>query len=216
MISVTPELLLRAYENGVFPMAEHRFDDRLAWIDPKTRGILPFETFHVPRSLAKVVRRDTFEIHVDRAFLVVVRGCAAPGPDRWGTWISERIENLYGELHAMGHAHSVEAWADGELVGGLYGVVRGAAFFGESMFSRATDASKVALVHLMARLKVGRFRLVDTQFVTDHLQRLGAVEVGRQQYHRLLLDALEHKGDFFLMPQGVPGASALQSLTQTS
>ena len=216
MIEVTPELLLRAYESGVFPMAEHREDDRLAWIDPRHRGVLPFEDFHVPRSLAKTVRRDPFEIRVDRAFADVVRACAAPAPDRWGTWISTRIEGLYCALHEMGHAHSVEAWRDGELVGGLYGVVRGAAFFGESMFSRATDASKVALVHLMARLKVGGFRLVDTQFVTEHLSRFGAIEISRARYHRLLADALAHRGDFFLMPQGLSGVNALQSLTQTS
>ena len=216
MRKATPELLLKAYENGVYPMAAHRWAGGFEWVDPKIRGILPLETFHVSRSLAKLIRRNPFYIRVNTAFREVVQGCAEPAPDRMGTWISFQIEDLYCELHALGHAQCVEVWDDYQLVGGIYGVARGAAFFGESMFSRVDNASKVALVHLVARLKAGGFCLLDTQAVTDHLRTFGGVEIPRNQYHRLLLDALAGEADFFRLPQGADGASALQSLTQTS
>ncbi len=216
MTRATPELLLKAYENGVFPMAAHRWSGGFYWEDPKARGILPLDTFHVSRSLAKLLRRDRFYIRVNTAFRDVVQGCAEPAPDRMGTWISFGIEDLYCELHAMGHAHCVEVWDDYQLVGGIYGVARGAAFFGESMFSRVDNASKIALAHLVARLKAGGFRLLDTQAVTSHLKTFGAIEISRTQYHHLLLDALAGEADFFRLPQGADGATALQSLTQTS
>jgi leucyl/phenylalanyl-tRNA--protein transferase len=216
MIKATPELLLKAYENGVFPMSAHRWAQGFYWEDPKKRGILPLDGFHVSRSLAKLIRRNPYYIRVNTAFRDVVQGCAEPAPDRMGTWISFQIEDLYCELHALGHAHCVEVWDDYQLVGGIYGVARGAAFFGESMFSRVDNASKIALVYLVARLKAGGFRLLDTQNVTNHLMTFGGIEIPRAQYHRLLLDALAGEADFFRLPQGADGARALQSLTQTS
>jgi leucyl/phenylalanyl-tRNA--protein transferase len=184
MLRVTPELLLRAYALGVFPMAESRADPELYWIDPKQRGILPLDAFHVPHSLRKTIRRRVFEVRVDTAFKEVMEACAEPGPGRPDSWINDEILALYTALHEARHAHSVEAWRDGKLVGGLYGVTIGAAFFGESMFSRETDASKVALVHLVARLRCGGFELLDTQFVTKHLARFGVVEIPRQRSRR--------------------------------
>ncbi|WP_439814448.1 leucyl/phenylalanyl-tRNA--protein transferase [Zavarzinia sp. CC-PAN008] len=216
MTRITPELLLDAYARGIFPMAEHRRDDRLYWVDPERRGILPLADFHVPRSLAKVVRREPYVIRIDTAFEQVVEACAEPAKGRRTTWISHRIVRLYSALHAKGHAHSIEAWDGDTLVGGLYGVRLGAAFFGESMFSRADDASKIALVHLVARMKAGGFRLLDTQFVTRHLGQFGAIEVPRPQYLGLLHAALAEQADFFALPQGLPGAAILQSITQTS
>jgi leucyl/phenylalanyl-tRNA--protein transferase len=186
MRPLTSDLLLRAYAMGIFPMARSGSDSRLYWIDPDQRGILPLEAFHVSHSLRRTLRRAPFEIRCDTAFEEVMRGCAAPQPDRAETWINDEIVRLFTELFHLGLAHSVEAWADGRLMGGLYGLGLGGAFFGESMFSRATDASKVALVHLVARLNHGGYRLLDTQFVTDHLQQFGAVEIARTDYlHRL-------------------------------
>jgi leucyl/phenylalanyl-tRNA---protein transferase len=187
---LTPELLLRAYAIGIFPMSEGADDPDLFWVDPERRGILPLEAFHVPRRLKKTIRRGTFEIRSDTDFEGVMRGCAEENPGRPSTWINASILRLYRALHERGHAHSVEAWHDGVLVGGLYGVSLGAAFFGESMFSRAPDASKVALVHLVARLVAGGFKLLDTQFVTAHLAQFGAIEIPRAAYRRRLAAAL--------------------------
>jgi len=191
MRPLTPEMLLRAYAMGVFPMARTRDDPRLYWIDPDLRGILPLEGFHIPRSLKKVLRRAPFDIRVDTAFEAVMGGCAESTLDRPDTWINDEIVRLFVELHRLGLAHSVEAWEGDHLVGGLYGLGLGGAFFGESMFSRIAEASKVALVHLVARLKVGGFQLLDTQFVTEHLTHFGAVEIPRDDYMRRLTGALE-------------------------
>jgi leucyl/phenylalanyl-tRNA--protein transferase len=216
MSALTPQIVLQAYARGIFPMAEHQDDPTVYWIDPESRGLLPLDAFHVPRRLLRTVRGDLFEVRVDSAFAEVVAGCASRGPGRWTTWINDQIVELYCALHDMERAHSVECWRDGELVGGLYGVSLAGAFFGESMFSRASDASKVALVHLVARLKRGGYRLLDTQFVTQHLATFGAIEVSRREYLRLLERALEVKGDFYSLPEGLGGAEILQSITQTS
>ncbi len=216
MSALTPQIVLQAYARGIFPMAEHHDDPTVYWIDPESRGLLPLDTFHVPRRLLRTVRGDLFEVRVDGAFAEVIEGCAARGPGRWSTWINAQIVELYCALHGMNRAHSVECWQGGELVGGLYGVSLAGAFFGESMFSRASAASKVALVHLVARLKQGGYRLLDIQFVTQHLASFGAVEVSRREYHRLLERALEVKGDFYSLPEGLGGAEILQSITQTS
>ncbi|MBJ3774802.1 leucyl/phenylalanyl-tRNA--protein transferase [Acuticoccus mangrovi] len=196
VLEITPEVLLKAYACGIFPMAESADDPGLYWIEPERRGILPLDDFHVPSRLARLVRQDRFEVRVDTAFSAVLDGCAAPAPGRQRTWINSRIRQLYTSLHALGQAHSVEAWLDGELVGGLYGVRLAGAFFGESMFSRVRDASKVALVHLAGRLRRGGFTLLDAQFITDHLAQFGAVEISRNQYQRLLDQALEVNADF--------------------
>jgi leucyl/phenylalanyl-tRNA--protein transferase len=216
MLRVTPELLLRAYALGVFPMAESRTDPELYWIDPKQRGILPLDSFHVPHSLRRTVRRGRFEIRVDTAFKEVMEACAEPAPGRPDSWINAEILDLYTALHEARHAHSVEAWRGGRLVGGLYGVTIGAAFFGESMFSRETDASKVALVHLVARLKCGGFELLDTQFVTRHLSRFGVVEVPRQRYQELLQRAIARSADFYCEVPDSAVEGLMQSSTQMS
>jgi len=187
---LTPDILLRAYAQGMFPMAERRGDPALYWVSPEQRGIIPLDDFHVPQRLARTVRSGKFTVTADRAFTEVMMNCAAPAPGREESWINDEILRLYIGLHAGGHAHSVECWQHGELVGGLYGVRLGAAFFGESMFSRRTDASKVALVHLVDALRRGGFALLDTQFITAHLARFGAVEVPRRQYLALLHDAI--------------------------
>lgn len=216
MTKLTPEILLRAYAVGLFPMAERRNDPTLFWIDPEKRGILPLDGFHVSRRLRRTVRSGRYEVRCNTAFDDVVRACAAPGPNREDTWINDEILSLYGDLHALGRAHCVETWLDGELVGGLYGVSLGAAFFGESMFSLARDASKVALVHLVARLVKGGYKLLDTQFVTDHLTQFGVVELPRAGYRELLSEALDDAATFEPdLPQ--PELDAfLQSVTQTS
>jgi leucyl/phenylalanyl-tRNA--protein transferase len=191
-LEVTPDLLLRAYGAGVFPMAESRQSDRLYWLDPALRGVLPIDAgFHLPRRLKRTALSGRFAVTADRDFAGVIRGCAEPAPGRMDTWINPEIERLFLALHARRAAHSVESWQDGRLVGGLYGVALGGAFFGESMFSRATDASKVALVHLVARLRLCGFVLLDTQFLTSHLARFGAVEIPKADYKRRLADALE-------------------------
>jgi leucyl/phenylalanyl-tRNA--protein transferase len=187
---LTPEILLRAYAEGLFPMAERRGDPTLYWVSPEQRGIIPLDGFHVPRRLARTVRSARFTVTADRCFAEVMRACAAPAPGREESWINDEILRLYTALHVGGHAHSVECWEAGELVGGLYGVRLGAAFFGESMFSRARDASKVALVHLVEGLARGGFTLLDTQFITGHLASLGAIEIPRARYLALLHDAL--------------------------
>ena len=196
MSSITPQILLKAYAAGIFPMAESADDSALYWIEPELRGVIPLDKFHVPRSLAKRVRQRPFEIRIDHDFAGVIDGCAERTDERRSTWINGRIRSLYCQLHKMGFCHSVECWRDGRLVGGLYGVRIGAAFFGESMFSRQRDASKVALVHLVARLNAGGFRLLDAQFMTEHLSRFGAEEVAREAYHLLLESALEADADF--------------------
>ena len=188
---VTPELLLRAYRVGLFPMAETRGSKRLYWLDPEFRGVLPLDRFHAPRRLVRTVLRGPFEVSVDSDFPAVIGACASAMPGREDTWINRDIERLFGELHEMGHAHSVECRAAGRLVGGLYGVSLGGAFFGESMFSLARDASKVALVHLVARLRVGGYSLLDTQFVTTHLQQFGTEEIARDRYKALLAVAVD-------------------------
>ena len=216
MLRVTPDLLLRAYALGVFPMAESRHDRELYWIDPKQRGILPLDRFHVPRSLRKAVRQGIFDLRTDTAFRAVMEGCAEPTPGRPDSWINDEILSLYTALHESGHAHSVEAWRDGRLVGGLYGVAIGAAFFGESMFSREKDASKVALVHLVARLRCGGFELLDTQFVTKHLARFGVVEIDRQRYQGLLQRAIAQAADFYCEVPESEVEALMQSSTQIS
>lgn len=187
---VTPELLLRAYQAGLFPMAETRDSAKLYWLDPEYRGVLPLNAFHLPRRLARTLRDGTYVSTSDAAFAAVIAGCAESAEGREETWINTDIERLFNALHEMGHAHSVETWADGELVGGLYGVALGGVFFGESMFSRARDASKVALAHLVARLRLGGFLLLDTQFVTNHLAQFGALEIPRDDYKQLLAVAV--------------------------
>lgn len=187
---LTPDLLLRAYADGLFPMAERRGDPALYWVSPEKRGIIPLDGFHVPRRLARTVRSGRFTVTADRAFVPVMQACAAPTADRPESWINDEILRLYTALHAGGHAHSVECWRDGALAGGLYGVRLGGAFFGESMFSRRRDASKVALVALVEGLKRGGFTLLDTQFLTSHLARFGAVEIPRARYLALLADAM--------------------------
>lgn len=190
MATLDPDLLLRAYTVGVFPMADSRRAKDIFWVEPKKRGVLPLDGFHLSRSLAKTLRSGKFQVTADRDFGAVVRRCAEPAPDRPDTWINPEIETAYAALHARGHAHSIECWQDGELVGGLYGVKLAGAFFGESMFSRVRDASKVALAHLVCRLKVGGFSLLDCQFITDHLASLGAIEIERDRYVALLDIAL--------------------------
>lgn len=199
MTLLTPDLLLRAYAGGVFPMAENAGDADVFWVEPKKRGVIPLDRFHVPRSLAKTVRADRFEVRVNTAFADVMHACAEHHPNRPQTWINEAILSGYKALHDIGHAHSVECWQHGALVGGLYGVSLRGAFFGESMFSRATDASKVALVHLVGRLRAGGFTLLDTQFLTPHLAHFGALEIPKQRYQSKLQTALATTGDFMAL-----------------
>ncbi len=197
-MKMTPEILLAAYGQGVFPMAEHRDNPVIHWIDPKRRGIFPLDNFHISRSLRRRILRVDVAVTVDRNFASVVAACA----DRSETWINSEISELYGALHVQGFAHSLEVWDGDALIGGVYGVVRGAAFFGESMFSRATDGSKLALAYLMHRLRAGGFQLFDTQFLTPHLASLGAVEIPRQLYHQRLRSALAAEAEF--NPRGYP------------
>jgi leucyl/phenylalanyl-tRNA--protein transferase len=216
MTTITPEILLKAYAAGIFPMAESADDDTIHWIDPDRRGIIPLDSFHVPRRLRRTVRNQMFTIRVDTAFEEVLAACAESDPERPTTWINDRIRTLYGGLHAIDHCHSVECWRDGHMVGGLYGVSLGSAFFGESMFSRETDASKVALVHLVARLVHGGYTLLDTQFVTEHLSQFGATEISRTAYRRQLTDALGRSADFLLFDgDGYPEV-VLQPVSHTS
>jgi leucyl/phenylalanyl-tRNA---protein transferase len=196
VIRLTPEILLAAYTAGVFPMAESADDPELFWVDTHHRGILPLDAFHVSHRLRRLLRQGRFEISCDGAFAAVIRGCAEASEKRPNTWINDEILRLYQALFARGAAHSVECLRGGALVGGLYGVSIGAAFFGESMFSRETDASKVALVHLVARLRLGGYRLLDTQFLTPHLAQFGAIEISRARYHRLLAAALAYRASF--------------------
>ena len=213
---ITPSVLLRAYACGIFPMSESADDPTIFWVEPEKRGIIPLDGFRVTSRLARTVRSDAFRVTVNTAFKQTIAGCAAPQPGRDDTWINGRIRDLYTSLHEIGHCHSVEAWQGDRLVGGLYGVSLGRAFFGESMFHIERDASKVALVHLVARLIAGGFVLLDTQFVTDHLRTFGAVEVPRRRYRTMLDDAVTGQADFFALPASRPvtGAEALACLTQ--
>jgi leucyl/phenylalanyl-tRNA---protein transferase len=215
-VEITPEVLLKAYACGIFPMAERADDPVLYWIEPKERGILPIEEFHLPRRLARAIRRGDHEVRIDHDFEAVIAACAAPAPGRRQTWINRQIRRLYRALFEQGHAHTVEVWRDGELVGGLYGVHLGAAFFGESMFHRQRDMSKIALVHLVARLRCGGFSLLDIQFVTDHLKGFGAVEISRSDYHRRLEAAVNGSADFYRLPTSSSSESVLQLVSQTS
>jgi leucyl/phenylalanyl-tRNA--protein transferase len=208
---ITPEMLLRAYACGIFPMAESVDDPTLFWVEPEQRGIIPLDGFRISSRLARTVRSEAFSVSVDTAFKAVIDGCAEPQPGRDNTWINRRIRDLYIGLYEIGHGHSVEVWQNGDLVGGLYGVNLGRAFFGESMFHRARDASKVALVHLVARLIAGGFVLLDTQFVTEHLRTFGATEVSRRRYRAMLDKAIAGDADFARLPTNDPisGAEAL-------
>jgi len=210
--------LLDCYRRGVFPMADNRDDPNLFLIDPDERGILPLDAFHVPRRLARTVRQQPFSVRVDTAFSRVMEACAEDKPERRSTWINQTILNLYSALHRRGHAHSVECWNNGQLVGGLYGVSLGGAFFGESMFSRETDASKVALVHLVARLKEAGYVLLDAQFHNPHLEQFGLQEISRQEFKVLLASALKTQADFYSVDEisGSTGTWAAQRITQIS
>ncbi|RMF07572.1 MAG: leucyl/phenylalanyl-tRNA--protein transferase [Alphaproteobacteria bacterium] len=216
MSRITPELVLHAYTQGMFPMAESGEARDVFWVDPERRGILPLDAFHVSRKLRRLVRREPFRITVNTAFRQVIRCCANGEGERSSTWINATIMELYTALHAKGYAHSIECWEGEDLVGGLYGVALGAAFFGESMFHRRRDASKVALVHLVARLRFGGFTLLDSQFVTPHLRQFGAVEVPREEYQGLLREAVSSSADFFALPLSVSGERVVQLSTQTS
>ena len=216
MTRIDPDELLLAYRLGIFPMAESRTAKQVLWIRPRERGILPLSRFHVPRRLARTVRSDRYQVRVNTAFGAVIRGCASAGPDRGDTWINQPIIDVFEALHLRGHAHSVESWDGGELVGGVYGLSLGAAFFAESKFSRRTDASKVALVHLAARLKHGGYRLLDAQFPNPHLTQFGAVSVSERRFGELLEEALSRSGNFYSLGGGaaaggvagaVPGAT---------
>ncbi len=210
-MSLSPELLLHGYSIGIFPMAEHRDDPELFWVDPKFRGVFPLDGFHVSRSLARRIRQGGFSVTIDQSFCDVVDGCA----DRSDTWINGELRDLYQQLHQSGHAHSLEIRDGDALIGGVYGVSMGAAFFGESMFSRRTDASKIALAYLVDRLRQTGFRLFDTQFLTAHLASLGAIEIPRAQYRQELEEAITASADFTATldqsPEGV-----IQRITQTS
>jgi leucyl/phenylalanyl-tRNA--protein transferase len=212
----TADDLIACYRLGVFPMADARHDERLFLVDPMRRGVLPLDAFHVSRRLARTVRSDRFEVRLDSAFSAVIEACASARPGRAETWINRTIQDLCLELFARGCAHSVEAWADGRLAGGLYGVCLGGAFFGESMFSSQRDASKVALVHLAARLRVGGFSLLDAQFTTDHLHGFGAVEISKADYRRRLGAALALEADFLALPAYAGGSAALQAISHRS
>ena len=216
MTQLTPEIVLQAYMRGIFPMAESRHDPHLYWIDPEKRGIIPLDTFHLPRRLARTLRTWPDPVYIDRNFKAVIEACAQPGRDRQNTWINDEIVSLYTELHAMGFAHSVECWNGDRLIGGLYGISIRGAFFGESMFSLARDASKVALAHLVGRLRSGGYKLLDVQFVTSHLKGFGAVEISRSDYQDELAEALSMDGDFYSLPDSPDAAAILQSITQTS
>lgn len=196
MPELTPDVLLRAYAIGVFPMAEDRDDPDLFWVDPRMRGIIPLDATHVPRRLRRTVRKGDFRITVDTDFDAVIEGCAEATETRPRTWINDRIITLYGSLHRLGYAHSVEVWREDRLVGGLYGVSLGGAYFGESMFSRETDASKVGLIHLVARLRGAGYTLLDSQFITRHLRRFGAIEIPRSEYRQRLAEAMKLTTDF--------------------
>src|SRR4249919_3432601 len=213
LLGLTPEVLLKAYACGIFPMAENADDPALFWIDPEERGVIPLDAFHVPARLARTVRSTRFSVVCDRDFSAVIEGCAEPGPKRARTWINTPIRKLYRGLFEIGHCHTVEVYDGDALVGGLYGVSLGRAFFGESMFHRVRDASKIALVHLVAQLRAGGFELLDTQYVTEHLRSFGALEIPRRRYRTLLDRAIAGgPADFLRLPPAIPisGARALE------
>ncbi|MGI9374142.1 MAG: leucyl/phenylalanyl-tRNA--protein transferase [Hyphomicrobiales bacterium] len=216
MTTITPHLLLKAYSAGIFPMAESADDAALYWIDPDERGVFPFESFHVSRRLARTIRQEPYNVQINSNFEAVIEGCAQSGPGRSTTWINDRIRALYSQLFRMGFCHTVECWRGDDLVGGLYGVHIGGAFFGESMFSNERDASKIALTYLVARLKAGGFKLLDTQFITPHLETMGAREIARDEYHELLEEALMAEGNFQLLPEDVSAEGVLQLVSHTS
>jgi len=209
LIGLTPEVLLKAYACGIFPMAEDADDPALFWIDPPERGIIPLDEFHIPSRLARTVRTTGLTVVCDRDFSAVIDGCAEPGPQRARTWINAPIRKLYSGLFEIGHCHTVEVYDGETLVGGLYGVSLGRAFFGESMFHRARDASKIALVHLVARLKLGGFELLDTQFLTEHLTTFGATEVPQARYGKLLASAIRQSADMSVFARTLSGAEAV-------
>ena len=209
LIGLTPEVLLKAYACGIFPMAENADDPALFWIEPEERGVIPLDGFHVPGRLTRTVRSTRLTVVCDRDFGAVIEGCAEPGPKRARTWINAPIRKLYGGLFDMGHCHTVEVYDEGALVGGLYGVSLGRAFFGESMFHRARDASKIALVHLVARLKLGGFELLDTQFLTEHLTTFGATEVPQARYGKLLASAIRQGANMSVFARTLSGAEAV-------
>jgi len=198
-IELTPDLVVRAYRAGIFPMAEDAGSPDVFWVCPEKRGILPLDSFHVSRSLRKAMKSSPFSIRVDTDFIGVITGCANFGTDRETTWINPTIKKIYGQLFVRGLCHTVEVWDGDELVGGLYGLSLGGAFFGESMFHTRTNASKMALVHLVERLNAGGYRLLDTQFVTEHLATFGGIEIPREDYELRLAEALQHEGDFFAL-----------------
>ena len=216
MPEITADLLLQAYRVGVFPMGERRDDPKLHWLDPRLRAVLPLDGFHLQRRLARTVRSGPFEVSADTDFAATVRACAEPRPGHPESWINEPIIELYSELHRRGHAHSIECRVDGVLVGGLYGVTVGAAFFGESMFSRMRDASKVALVHLAARLILGDFRLLDCQFMTEHLRSFGAIEIQRDVFRVQLAEAVDRSAVFQRELGGADPCAIIQASTRTS
>jgi leucyl/phenylalanyl-tRNA--protein transferase len=206
MFEITPQVLLKAYSCGIFPMAESADDPALYWIEPQQRGVLPLDNFHVPRRLLRTIRTTPWTVKVDNDYDRVIDGCAAPRAGRMSTWINTRIRALYRELFELGACHTVEVWNGDELVGGLYGVALKGAFFGESMFSTERDASKIALVHLTARLIRGGFTLLDTQFVTEHLRQFGTIELDRAAFQAELEKALENNADFFALSRNATGA----------
>jgi leucyl/phenylalanyl-tRNA--protein transferase len=214
MIEITPQVLLKAYSCGIFPMAESADDPALYWIEPQHRGLLPLDNVHVPRRLARTVRSGQFIVTIDKDYEGVLEGCSAARAGRRSTWINTRIRNLYRDLFELGHCHTVEVWQNGLLAGGLYGVALGGAFFGESMFSYVRDASKIALVHLAARLVCGGFTLLDTQFVTEHLRQFGTIEVERDEFHHRLEAALKMKADFLRLEESAPPKAVLAILAQ--
>ncbi len=216
MDRLSADKLIQLYKTGVFPMADARHDDQIFLVDPARRGVIPLDRLHISRRLARTIRSDRFTVRVDTAFEAVIEACAASRLGRLETWINGPIQALCCELFQRGQAHSVETWREGRLVGGLYGIAIGGAFFGESMFSAERDASKVALAHLVARLRTGGFVLLDTQFITDHLASLGAVEISRGDYSRRLADTLDRPGDFARLGPYVTGVEALQAINQAS
>jgi leucyl/phenylalanyl-tRNA--protein transferase len=210
LLEITPQVLLRAYACGIFPMAESADDPQLYWIEPQARGVLPLDAVALPKRLQRTIRQAPYDVLIDTAFEEVIEGCAASRPGRRSTWINAQIRNLYRELHRQGHCHTVEVWHQGRLAGGLYGVALGGAFFGESMFSNMRDASKIALVYLVARLIFGGFSLLDTQFVTDHLRQFGTIEVEKPEFHSRLDAAIEVEADFRKLPLDASAQQVLE------
>jgi leucyl/phenylalanyl-tRNA---protein transferase len=216
LLEINPQTLLRAYACGIFPMAESADDPHLYWIEPQSRGVLPLDKIAVPKRLARTIRQAPYQIRIDTDFNAVIEGCAASRPGRQSTWINDQIRSLYGDLYRQGHCHTVETWDGDRMVGGLYGVALGGAFFGESMFSVATDASKIALMYLCARLIAGGFTLLDTQFVTEHLRQFGTIEVEKAEFHVLLDAAMERTADYLQLPAGGPPQTILDILANAA